>query len=287
MGILVACMFKKKDAHVSRKTQWRGKSLEKRKIAFVHVGKTGGTTASMLIAAACFSSKETCQRRDILNEIEVSKQVQHYYHVRRPDSQNYSSFVITVRDPIDRIISWFLYQHPENELIKNSPQAEKLFECYHDIDDLATKGLLPIINNQNLTTYEKECMKLAHDCVEGKSSHFIHAYFNYHFYTKEILQNKMNEIFVVRTEHFWHDLENINYMLGGGEIPRIAPYKHKNGKVPKVTNRSISPDGMNNLCNALLSEIKIYEQLIERAVNIEKKGKVLMQMNVMKKCPGS
>lgn len=262
-------------------------SNEKRKIAFVHVGKTGGTTLMDMIAATCYRYDGLCTRNeDIKEETEISKQVQDYYHTRKPDAENFTSFMVTIRDPIDRIVSWFLYQHPENEMYPSLQESLKLWDCYQEIDDLATKGLAPIDEEQSLSAKDKECKKFATDAFSGKviPNLFPHLLMNYQFYMERILQNESNEIFVIRTENFWVDWQTINYMLGGGETKEVERYTHRE-KAPVVFKRYISPEGIVNLCNALFSEIEIYEQIIERAVNIDAEEKVLMLMNMRKKCP--
>lgn len=263
-------------------------NVKKRKVAFVHVGKTGGTTLGPLVAATCYSMVSPCERKkNIANETEISKQVQDYFHVRKPDTENFSSFIVMVRDPIDRIVSWFLYQHPDNGFGRNGPEALELWNCYHDVDDLATRGLAPISEMQDLSVREKECMKLAADAFAGKTEIlvFLHLNMNYQWYTEDILQETDNEIFVLRTEHFWDDWQKINHMLGGGKTNAAKSVTHFEGKTRAVDSRYVSPEGVENLCRVLCTEIKFYEELIERAVNIETDEKVSMLLDLTKKCP--
>jgi len=97
--------------------------------AFVHVGKTGGSTLSKLLRWGTHSMvmrTSNCKFKlgspPIENESYISKTAQ-YYHT--PDFGNgnlekhmqhnfHEYYVFTVRDPLNRAISDYLYEHPAN-----------------------------------------------------------------------------------------------------------------------------------------------------------------------------
>ena len=87
--------------------------------AFLHVGKTGGSTLSQLLHYGCHSfMMKLCYDRPMnaTDETMISK-LTTYYHT--PDfkigsNRSYEFYVITVRDPLDRIVSAYLASHPEN-----------------------------------------------------------------------------------------------------------------------------------------------------------------------------
>jgi len=91
--------------------------------AFIHVGKTGGSTLSALLRNGCHSfMTKPCEDKNISKEKEsaISK-LTTYYHI--PDFEIgrlyreayvYDFFLFTIRDPFERTVSSFLYTHPEN-----------------------------------------------------------------------------------------------------------------------------------------------------------------------------
>jgi len=99
--------------------------------AFIHVGKTGGSSLCEMLRNACHASvAKPCPNKDHawldMNEGILSK-ISTYYHV--PDIRNgnlykqdrqmsYSFFVVTIRDPLQRAMSSFLYEHPSNKAME-------------------------------------------------------------------------------------------------------------------------------------------------------------------------
>jgi Sulfotransferase family len=89
---------------------------------FVHIGKTAGSTLSAMLRHGCHSFMLHPCRFNITNESMVSQLVGAYYHV--PEfgnlpSSNHSFYIITLRDPYDRTISAFCYQHYYNIIARN------------------------------------------------------------------------------------------------------------------------------------------------------------------------
>lgn len=91
--------------------------------AFIHIGKTGGSTLSTLLRNGCHSfMAKPCEDKDISKEKETAvSKLTTYYHI--PDleigrlyreAHMYDFFLFTIRDPFERTVSSFLYTHPEN-----------------------------------------------------------------------------------------------------------------------------------------------------------------------------
>ena len=102
-----------------------------RSLAFVHIGKSGGSTISLLLRNGCIQAAEgeTCEEErwkkfpGKVGETETiaSQRIQFYLHVSNVDSgkmaeyySRVSSIVVVARDPLDRWISAFLSRHPDN-----------------------------------------------------------------------------------------------------------------------------------------------------------------------------
>lgn len=102
-----------------------------RKLAFLHVGKSGGSTISLLLRNGCISAVEgeSCEEERWRKfpgqvggtETIASQRIQFYLHTHNVDSgkmaeyySRISSLVVVARDPLDRWISAFLSRHPAN-----------------------------------------------------------------------------------------------------------------------------------------------------------------------------
>mmetsp|Transcript_31780 Transcript_31780/g.72650 ORF Transcript_31780/g.72650 Transcript_31780/m.72650 type:complete len:456 (+) Transcript_31780:84-1451(+) len=98
-----------------------------RSIAFVHVGKSGGSTISLLLRNGCMTAVEgtPCEpeRYKKIQEAEstVSKRVDFYIHTPHVESGKMAEYygrvtsvVVVARDPLDRFVSAFLSRHPKN-----------------------------------------------------------------------------------------------------------------------------------------------------------------------------
>ena len=102
-----------------------------RKLAFLHIGKSGGSTISLLLRNGCISAVEgkSCEEKRWSkfpgkvgeNETIASQRIQFYLHTHNVDSgkmaeyySRISSLVVVARDPLDRWISAFLSRHPKN-----------------------------------------------------------------------------------------------------------------------------------------------------------------------------
>lgn len=102
-----------------------------RTLAFVHIGKSGGSTISLLLRNGCVQAVEgeACEAErwkkfpGKVGETETiaSQRIQFYLHTSNVDSgklaeyyARVSSVVLVARDPLDRWISAFLFRHPDN-----------------------------------------------------------------------------------------------------------------------------------------------------------------------------
>ncbi|CAB9520274.1 expressed unknown protein [Seminavis robusta] len=84
--------------------------------AFVHLGKTGGSTLSQFLRNACHSFlPKPCGV--IPNETLISRLITDYYHVPdffRLSRKIHSFYLVSLRDPFERTVSGFVYGHPSN-----------------------------------------------------------------------------------------------------------------------------------------------------------------------------
>lgn len=170
-------------------------SLSKLNAGFIHIGKTGGSTLSLLLRNGCHFHVRRQQRGScnhvVPNETTTSKLVQAYYHVpdfhKLPNSKH-RIYIITTRDVYDRTVSAFLYTHPRNVPyygnVETSEERRKFMEiayaCFPTLEDFAAslkRGNssdcnYPYAHNEIVNT---DCSELA--CAVSKQTDMEEAVF--------------------------------------------------------------------------------------------------------------
>lgn len=161
-----------------------------------------------------------------------------------------NSFLVNIRNPIDRMASWFLYEHILNHEVNYAERGYHcgdlmLFSCFETWDDLVTQGLGPIESSRkntklkiggNLT--QEQCSQWAWAAVQGAIPASYHNYYNYDWYAHHMMieddlvkdgdvngseytdninkrRSDDKELFVIRAEHLQDDWIVINQMLSG------------------------------------------------------------------------
>ena len=124
-----------------------------RSIAFLHIGKTAGSTISMHIRNGCHASQlSRCatQRKDgwIVNETVASYRIKAYYHLGGIPLENindYTTIITAVRNPLTRFLSAFAYEHPENAQVTKlgAPIRDQKvkYSCFPTVSHLIKAGM--------------------------------------------------------------------------------------------------------------------------------------------------
>ena len=127
---------------------------------------------------------------------------------------NYRQYLITVRNPIDRIISWYKYESYLQRTAVNGEIKSPVFrmlwsECYPTVEQLIVNGLLPYeevassLPRKTRTAggtisrresglgkgswFESTCRSVATQCLRGKQKCFAHNYYNYEIYLEDLI----------------------------------------------------------------------------------------------------
>jgi len=105
-----------------------------------------------------------------------------------------------------------------------------------------------------------------------------HISLNYGFYYRRtFLKYPEKDVVVVRTEHLFDDLQNIEYLLGGTALVQGSVTGHESrdwGSTKYVSSGKITdPKDLQVLCCAIESEARIYIELLERASNLSEDEK--------------
>jgi hypothetical protein len=154
-----------------------------RVLAFLHIGKTGGSTISVNIRHGCHDCcMQTCSgRKDgwILNETILSQRIQSYYHMESIPldklNNHITTIVTTVRNPISRFLSAFAYQHPLNDRatkLTHNREVWEQFSCFPNLSYLVKAGMgrAEISWNKAHTNALREQAKQANTVQFGKLS---------------------------------------------------------------------------------------------------------------------
>ena len=210
----------------------------KRRIFFVHVGKAGGETVRGVLKVMCrfrvnpVRRKECYQPFEGRHELQLSNETVGVIHcnnprpahiLKKPESRaSITTYLWVVRNPIDRVVSWFNYMNPKNCLVKGikgvDPDAACLLEkslqrvphgwgfgfyrvCFQKVEDFAwsldpslpyEKGGEKVFYNDTSassvfnTTTNDTCSQLAWLGLRGQAheGQSNHLHYNYQYYAK-------------------------------------------------------------------------------------------------------
>jgi hypothetical protein len=284
---------------------------KKRRIFFVHLGKAGGSTVRQALKSACIykpigGGRNKCFEdfRENKNETRLSMQTFGFTHCEYvtpwnpwKGQKNVTTFLWNVRNPIDRTASWFDHAIPGNAPPKKGVHAKRskggwahdFFRlCHKDVDAFArslakqkTLDQVPVSS-----TTGESCSQLSWRGVNGKAySEGSHLHYNYRFYANRTTARfPGKEVMVVRTEHMWDDLQNIEHMVGGGVLNKEEYLTVDHGSSSFRTRSKLSPEGAKTLCCALQNEIAIYVDLLMKASNLNGKSRNESLSDLWNKC---
>ena len=258
----------------------------------------------------------------------------------------------TIRNPLTRIISWFKYTSPANcnlitdskstacntnrtitnNLLKETEQESSssrlkwetkfYWYCFPTLQDFANALGENNDIHTSTTTTTLNCSELAWKTLLGKASpSSSHAHFNYEYYWNQAIENNPSqdrEIWAIRTEHLWADMDKIEMMLMADDMTKpsstttsssfgnqvsttvttVSKEKQRRRQLEQqrkdVTHGSeghlqrggddLSSRQRKYLCCALRDEILVYEKLTMRATNLNREAKNESLSSVVEEC---
>lgn len=228
---------------------------------FVHIGKAGGTSIQVMVQKStdkCHELKEKNKNGATTTTNDNKSGVDNLEHVQaqtcaiaqiqpkrvhlkagQDKYQHYQQFLVNVRNPIDRLISWYNYELQSFDKEPRWQQGgaasnnfQNLKNCFpQGIGQIVQEGLLGGPSGGNHTTGQAtaisaggtklsfvECQQLAKDCLKGDIMCFGHNFYNYEVYGEDLLRWKMSQddrsrktirMDVIRSEHSMDDFEKI------------------------------------------------------------------------------
>ena len=275
-------------------------------IYFIHVGKAGGTTLVTAlrlkeIAGGSGTHGVLCMDKRGISSCYnhssgVSQLTQHtlgYFHAKGGGRKNRKGrawllnntnmFLFNVRDPIGRLISAFNYH-------RQCPYRRGR-KCGYGQDPICrmcfSEGFSEMV--ETLQNGVVECSKIGVDALLGRiGSCGDHFEFNYeHYWKYSVGQRPDHAIAVVRMEHMWDDIIQLDQLFGGtGNFGTFQEVKitHRSEKNAVFLSTDISDTNTIFLCCLIAREIEIYQQLILKAWNLDAIQKRKSLNNLLDRC---
>jgi hypothetical protein len=299
--------------------------------AFVHIGKTGGSTISKLLRNGCHAVyPKPC--RNVTNETIISQLVSDYYHGKSflyllfsipgldylnnilatsffssvPDfwklpTSNHKFYIVSVRDPLDRTVSAFVYGHPKNirargeEVQMNNISliaGRVAYRCFPSLERWADHLGEDSYHFDYPMAHDyldsRNCTSLARAAIHNRVRFFSHLFFNMEsVITKIPATTNQPTLYAIRQEHLWKDWKDVNHLLGQrGEI--VIPHQSNLRNVATVrqpVKRKLSDAGRDRLCRALEEEYKTYFGFLKKAVNVKETDVTEAMEYSKRQCP--
>ena len=278
LGIILLCLRDEGDVqiqlHLSKSVEialpvrQRKRKLQG-KLLFVHVGKTGGSTVEKFLTenrirhqsvhTRSLSAKQ-CLRLHLGSPYKCTKEELHW-------KANERSVIVSVRDPLRRLISAFNWRHTVGGGVKDKSFAKShrplafkfevsLYKCFDSVNDFAEA----LGEENNLTRCGSIARSVFDQTNPSSSTHMSQGYLFY--IGKEMLEYMVSHqfrIYLVRQESLTSDLHGLEDWLS---TPlRTLRIKHERSDYPRKNDTYVSEKGLQNLKKFLQPEYDFLRQL--------------------------
>ncbi|CAJ1929376.1 unnamed protein product [Cylindrotheca closterium] len=312
-----------------------------RDFMFVHVGKAGGSSLMFMfreatkacqgiLKASRFRTKAQMIRNHTLSMMPINKQLEDmtaaerkivlqdqmcriafppktrtHIHFRNifTTVNSYSNFIINVRNPVDRMVSWYYYERYRVKAVgffKHSIPGQLYaipfhYKCYSgDIGPMIQEVLIADPPMNGTDPKKEECIQLAKKCLRGDVPCYAHNFFNYETYLEELLLwkgladavNVTNathfsdptprdvSINLIRTRDVLGDLNSTIKLWSGHPMMNETAglYTVMNtiqGQTGKQTNKTLSTEERGTLCRFICVELVVYKKILGVADNLK------------------
>jgi hypothetical protein len=239
-----------------------GASKPERSVCFVHVGKAAGSSVGCSLGFQLHCDPEFANA-SIPGLLPLSTTNMMHNDVN-DCALDHDYYLFTVRNPIERIKSWWLYDLKYLDGVRKG-------DCpFPTLNDLAEIGL-----SQQPYKTTKECHRMAMSVVRGELKYGNHAYHNYRYYLQQVPFNAT--LAAIRAEHLLQDWNAMEKHLAGTSaskdrevepvVVRQLPSANEN-KMYNPQDKYVSEAGTSWLCAALCDEIQAYKHILGRAANL-------------------
>lgn len=282
---------------------------KKTRFCLVHVGKTAGTSVRCELGI----DEEQCQENIAPSGLSnsFSGYAHQGYGFDNCRQSDISALVYTMRNPFDRLVSWFFYEHPRRHHWAKllSPCSKQLHKwkgstngCFSNLEEFSLHVTPPP------STRGKDyssCHSLAWQVASGLRPCAYHNYYNYEYYhqgIKNVLQFKNAGHFIhtlaLRSDNLPSDWDVIDRLFGGESIEGnvngtvrfrnvliLQQTKHMKTKEDIESIERLSGQGRKNICHALCLDIQFYKKLLIMAENLDDDEVKRSMKDVINSCP--
>lgn len=194
-------------------------------------------------------------------------------------------YFISSRDPLERIMSAFVYSHPKNRRARGArrngisrEENVKAFKCFPTLEEFA----------QLLGKQDGNCSAQAKRAVDGETKIMVNLWGNYQKMVSPVLTTG-SLIYVFRNDHLWEDWRDVNNMLDPNRTVVIPTGKKSNMRDTSSVNlpvtRELSGASRSYLCQAIQQEYRVYFSLLSSAMNLNETDVQEAREKAYRNCP--
>lgn len=234
---------------------------EDKRVCFVHVGKASGSSVGCFLGFQLHCGDEIRVPVGLLPTF--SSNVVHNDVHDCFESNETGYYLFTIRNPLKRIQSAYVYDRPRPSKPGSTSENELLLysECpFWTLNDLALRGLA-----KNGTASDT-CRQRAYQAIRGQAKFGWHLFFNYAYYVNETVGTSSTPIMVLRTEHLRTDWASAEAELSG--YRPLVDFPEHNKLAKDGADTILTDEARLLLCDALCDDISVYVDLLHRAINL-------------------
>jgi len=282
------------------------------KFCLIHIGKAAGSKVSCELG---YTYAPECRKRHAASNFTTSFLQDHRGGVRHmgmavdctSQTRDDQVFLLTLRHPVYRLVSWYKYEHLRNRRIQMNPKVKRGISCLNHFHNFQNNSgcfasleefALNTVSPQN-TSNATDCQRLAWNVASATTPCMWHNSMGYQYYQEIIdevvaVSNTTTKphVLVMRSEHLQQDWNSLERLFRGERTDETINTTTTNINIESTLNNSqqkkkdtLSKEGTRNLCRAQCREIQVYKDLLYRAENLNATQREESIVELMKLCP--
>ena len=200
-------------------------------------------------------------------------------------------YLFTLRDPLRRLMSWFMYERPSSTRPSTvtGHRLKRISPLFVDCGFDTISQLGEAMSSKD----NPVCARRAWRAVTGAQGFAYHNQMNYGYYWSKLPRQarKSARMAVIRTEHLekdWYSVERVSLGYHGSIIDdnsTATMFGKRNESVKQKQDTELSELAQRNLCAGLCREIQIYKMILRRAENLSSEDVADSLRELEKSCP--